>query len=170
MVLRPQGCLRLRNVFGDVKRYKLFIPLFYLINMKRALQETLTMSRKRVKSAVELHERWEKIANISQQIAHITKKKQQIINRIGDINSIVRVPEGKNWILYVCTWWRMLCAYRDSDEKESRLRCFFGVLGCDVGSLEELYGVLHTMQQQQLQYQQQYITLLNNLNSVYNFS
>ena len=138
--------------------------------MKRALQETLNMSRKRVRCDVELHERWEKIANITQQIAHITKKKQQIINRIGDINSIVRVPEGKNWILYVCTWWRMLCGYRDSDEKESRLRCFVEVLGCDVGSLEELYGVLHTMQQQQLQYQQQYISLLNNLNNMYNFS
>ena len=86
--------------------------------MKRALQETLNMSRKRVRCDVELHERWEKIANITQQIANITKKKQQIINRIGDINSIVRVPEGKNWILYVCTWWRMLCGYRDSDEKE----------------------------------------------------
>ena len=54
--------------------------------MKRALQETLNMSRKRVRCDVELHERWEKIANITQQIANITKKKQQTrkINTIAE--------------------------------------------------------------------------------------
>ena len=170
MVLRPQSYLRLRNVFGDVKLYKLFISIFYLIIMKRVLQETLNMSRKRVKRDVYLHERWEKIANITQQITQITNKRQQIINRIGDIKRIVRVPEGKDWVLYVCTWWRMLCSYRDSDEKETRLRYFVEVLGRDVGSLEELYGVLHTIQQQLDNTEKQYIQLLKNLNNMYTFS
>lgn len=137
--------------------------------MKRALSTSSSSCSpsKRVKENPDESNYWKQIASIALTLSDGCAKRYALQQRISKIHQLLSIPQHKNWILYTCTWWRMIMLYHDSEEKQLKLQLFYNIIQQQPKNVQQLYDVLLDIVKEKHIEDMKYMTDLERLDEVY---
>ena len=136
--------------------------------MKRAASTPLSSSPKHLKLSQSAF--WSRISSLTSELAQISEQREAFDRRIRGIKRLVRVPVEKDWILYCCTWWKMIMLYRDSPEKKQKINEMTTLTQQIPNNIEQLYDILVRINREKHNMDVQYMHRLTEIDKMYEYA
>ena len=136
--------------------------------MKRAASTPLSSSPKHLKLSQSAL--WSRISSLTSELAQISEQREAFDRRIRGIKRLVRVPVEKDWILYCCTWWKMIMLYRDSPEKKQKINEMTTLTQQIPNNIEQLYDILVRINREKHNMDVQYMHRLTEIDKMYEYA
>tara|TARA_B100000161_G_scaffold265383_1_gene241313 strand:- start:2779 stop:3201 length:423 start_codon:yes stop_codon:yes gene_type:complete len=136
--------------------------------MKRSASTTLSSEPKHLKLSQSAF--WNHMATLTSELAQVCQHREALEQRISKIKRLVRVPVEKDWILYCCTWWKMIMLYHDSPEKQEKIKAFTTLTKQTPNNLEHLYDILIDINGQKHNMDIQYMQRLTDMDKMYEYA
>ena len=136
--------------------------------MKRSHPGPLSSSSKHLKLSQSAF--WNRISSLTSELAQISEQREAFDRRIQRIKRLVRVPPKKDWILYSCTWWKMIMLYHDSPEKKQKINEMTTYTQQIPNNIEELYDILVLLNSDKHNMDIQYMQRLTEIDKMYEYA
>lgn len=136
--------------------------------MKRSHPGPLSSSPKHLKLSQSAF--WNRISSLTSELAQISEQREAFDKRIRGIKRLVRVPVEKDWILYCCTWWKMIMLYRDSPEKKQKINEMTTLTQQIPNNIEQLYDILVRINSDKHNMDVQYMHRLTEIDKMYEYA